>query len=157
VRSEYRYASYRGATLPVIDTTLGPSGAGGVPSDMIFKPVVQTVRSEIVYKFNWNGPTAQVADLAPVPFFTKAPAAAAPAASWTGFYLGGGLGYGMWNVETLAHLRSHRRSAFARRHAADRHDQQRRQGFSWNGHRRLRLSARQRARRPDRRRRVRGP
>jgi outer membrane immunogenic protein len=99
VRSEYRYASYRGATLPVIDTTLGPSGAGGAPSDMIFKPVVQTVRSEIVYKFNWNGPTAQVADVAPVPFFTKAPAAA-PAASWTGFYLGGGLGYGMWNAET---------------------------------------------------------
>jgi outer membrane immunogenic protein len=97
VRSEYRYASYRGATLPIIDTTFGPSSAGGTPTDMIFKPVVQTVRSEIVYKFNWNGPTA---DLAPVPFLTKAPAAVAPAVSWTGFYLGGGLGYGMWNAET---------------------------------------------------------
>jgi outer membrane immunogenic protein len=100
MRSEYRYASYRGATLPIVDTTLlgAASGAGGIPTDMNFKPVVQTVRSEIVYKFNWNGPTAKVADPAAVRLFTKAPAAAA--ASWTGLYVGGGLGYGMWNAET---------------------------------------------------------
>jgi hypothetical protein len=33
-------------------------GAGGFPTDLVFKPVVQTIRSEIVYKFNWNGPVA---------------------------------------------------------------------------------------------------
>jgi hypothetical protein len=53
------YASYDGATLPIINTVAGRmSGAGGFPVDLVIKPVVQTIRSEIVYKFNWNGPVA---------------------------------------------------------------------------------------------------
>ena len=59
VRSEYRYASYDSATLPIFSTVTGRvSGAGGFPTDLVIKPVVQTIRSEIVYKFNWNGPVA---------------------------------------------------------------------------------------------------
>src|SRR5450631_2755367 len=43
---------------------------------------------------------AMAADMrAPAPMLTKAPMA--PAFSWTGCYLGGGGGYGMWNQETF--------------------------------------------------------
>jgi outer membrane immunogenic protein len=59
VRSEYRYASYDSATLPIINNVTGRvRGADGFPTDLIIKPVVQTIRSEIVYKFNWNGPVS---------------------------------------------------------------------------------------------------
>jgi len=45
-RTEYRYASYGSKTLP--DVT-------GVPISLVqIKPYVQTVRSELVYKFNWG-------------------------------------------------------------------------------------------------------
>ncbi|HEY2231568.1 MAG TPA: hypothetical protein VGI22_28290 [Xanthobacteraceae bacterium] len=44
-RTEYRYSTYNSATLPML------GGAAG-PTDLIFKPVVQTIRSEIILKFN---------------------------------------------------------------------------------------------------------
>jgi opacity protein-like surface antigen len=45
--------------------------------------------------------SAMAADMkAPAPVYTKAPMAP-PAFSWTGCYLGGGGGYGMWNQETF--------------------------------------------------------
>ena len=48
-RTEYRYAAYGSKTLPdVFNTT-------GLPVSLVaIKPYVQTVRSEIVYKFNWG-------------------------------------------------------------------------------------------------------
>jgi outer membrane immunogenic protein len=55
-------------------------------------PVVQTVRSELVYKFNPGGGTAYAAR--PI---LKAPPAVY---NWTGFYVGGGFGYGMFNLDT---------------------------------------------------------
>jgi outer membrane immunogenic protein len=45
-RSEYRYADYG-------TTTLTDRNGPAVGSDITFHPVVQTVRSEVVYKFNW--------------------------------------------------------------------------------------------------------
>ena len=44
-RNEYRYASY--STQAVADT-----GTGGVQSNITFKPSVQTVTSQVVFKFN---------------------------------------------------------------------------------------------------------
>jgi outer membrane immunogenic protein len=44
---------------------------------------------------------ASAADLPPA-HYTKAPVAVAPVATWTGCYIGGGGGYGMWNQENLA-------------------------------------------------------
>ncbi len=41
---------------------------------------------------------ASAADL-PAAHYTKAPIAVAPVATWTGCYVGGGGGYGMWNQE----------------------------------------------------------
>ncbi len=43
--------------------------------------------------------SAQAADLRPA--YTKAPPAPpAPVYNWTGLYVGGGGGYGMWNIDT---------------------------------------------------------
>ena len=50
-KSEYRYADYRSRDLEVF--VIG-GGATGL-SERIH-PYVQTIRSELVYKFNWGGP-----------------------------------------------------------------------------------------------------
>jgi outer membrane immunogenic protein len=82
-RNEYRYAHYGKETLPDVNT------AGGAASSITFKPDVQTVRSEIVYKLNTpGGATAQIAAPAQAPV------------TWTGLYLNGGGGYGMWAADT---------------------------------------------------------
>ena len=46
-RTEYRYASYDSKSLT--DT----NGVGGVQANITFKPVVQTVTTQLLYKFNW--------------------------------------------------------------------------------------------------------
>jgi outer membrane immunogenic protein len=50
-KTEYRYADYRSHDIQFI-------GANGVPSVFSERihPYVQTIRSELVYKFNWGGP-----------------------------------------------------------------------------------------------------
>ena len=52
-KTEYRYADYRSRDIPVTFIATGLS-ADGV-SERIH-PYVQTIRSELVYKFNWGGP-----------------------------------------------------------------------------------------------------
>ena len=47
--------------------------------------------------------TASAADLAARPY-TKAPVAVAVAPSWTGCYVGGGGGYGLWNQENTGYV-----------------------------------------------------
>jgi outer membrane immunogenic protein len=76
-RNEYRYANYSNQTVPEVGTGL----------NINFKPVVQTVTSELVYKLNTGGPAYRIA--APV----------APA-NWTGIYVNGGVGYGVWAADT---------------------------------------------------------
>jgi outer membrane immunogenic protein len=81
-RNEYRYAYYGTKVLP--DTSPG----GGVARSISFKPTVQTVTSQLIYKFDPGH---------------MAPAFTAPAmisANWTGFYLNGGAGYGIWAADT---------------------------------------------------------
>ncbi len=78
-RSEYRYARYENKQLP--------DRSGGLPqSSFNFRPTVQTVTSQVVYKLNTGGPAYRVA--APAP------------AQWNGFYVNAGLGYGLWAADT---------------------------------------------------------
>jgi outer membrane immunogenic protein len=49
-RSEYRFASYNGATLPVFAASVPFPGAAEN-----FKPYVQTIVTALVYRFNWYG------------------------------------------------------------------------------------------------------
>jgi len=77
-RNEYRYASYDSKTLPVT----GPAGTG---DSYTFKPDVQTVTSQIVYKFNTGGP--------------RYAAMPAPPVNWNGFYVNAGFGYGAWEAD----------------------------------------------------------
>ena len=82
-RTEYRYADYGSANLPML-TAAGPFSPNGGPGTAVrTAPVVQTVRTELSYKFNIGG--------APVKSYVAAPIAPV---NWTGFYLGGGGGYG---------------------------------------------------------------
>jgi outer membrane immunogenic protein len=81
-RNEYRYAYYGTKLLPDTDLT------GTARNNISFKPTVQTVTTQLVYKFDPGH---------------MAPAYTAPpmiAANWTGFYLNAGAGYGMWAADT---------------------------------------------------------
>ena len=79
-RTEYRYAYYGNKTI----------AESPVAFDINFKPTVQTVTSQIVYKFNGGMP-------APV-----YPATPTVATNWTGFYANAGAGYGLWNANTTS-------------------------------------------------------
>jgi outer membrane immunogenic protein len=54
-RSEYRFATYNGATLPVFATSGAPLTIFGPNAVENFKPSVQTISSSLVYRFNWLG------------------------------------------------------------------------------------------------------
>ena len=90
VRSEYRYADYGSATLPML-TAAGPFPLGGAFASVRTSPVVQTIRTELSYKFNIGG--------APATTYVAAPIAPV---NWTGFYIGGGGGYGLSDSHVTA-------------------------------------------------------
>lgn len=77
-RTEYRYDYYGSRTI----------SESPVAFNINFKPTVQTVTSQIVYKFNGGMP-------APV-----YPATPTMATNWTGFYASAGAGYGLWNADS---------------------------------------------------------
>jgi hypothetical protein len=91
-KTEYRFSEFDRQTNPFILTTTGlPNGAS---EDS--KKWVHTVRSEFVYRFNWGGSAPRT--------YVKAPPPPVAAANWTGCYVGGGGGYGLWNQENIAFL-----------------------------------------------------
>lgn len=54
LRSDYRYAAYQAADLPIVNTTTGmPIGLAEHS-----QKYVQTIGTELVYKFNWTGPVS---------------------------------------------------------------------------------------------------
>ncbi len=55
IRTEYRYADYGETTLPVTAAGGAIATVGGIPVDVKLHPIVQTVRTEVTYKFNWFG------------------------------------------------------------------------------------------------------
>jgi outer membrane immunogenic protein len=81
-RTEYRYAYYGNHAISDTNPTTGVSF-----TNINFKPQVQTITTELVYKFGAPG--------APV---YRAPAKAI-AANWNGAYVTGGAGYGVWAAD----------------------------------------------------------
>lgn len=77
-RTEYRYSYYDSKNLP-------ESTAGGFVADTFtFKPLVQTVTTQLVYKYNGGLPAPVYQPIAEV------------ATNWTGPYINAGIGYGLW-------------------------------------------------------------
>ena len=103
MKTEYRAAYYDRATLAETCTAVGAAagcgtGAGSpAGTAMTFKPWVQTISTALVYRFNDKGAPA-AADVSPR-LYTKAPAAVA-IQGWTGFYVLGGAGGGLWNADS---------------------------------------------------------
>jgi outer membrane immunogenic protein len=52
-KTEYRFADYRSANVPLVCTSCVVA-VGASPSERVH-PTVQTVRSELVWRFNWGG------------------------------------------------------------------------------------------------------
>jgi outer membrane immunogenic protein len=96
MKTEYRAAYFGRASLP--ESLI----ADGGPTDatITFKPWVQTVSTSLVYRFNSGGASAFAGD-PPERTFMKAPAPVA-APNWTGFYVFGGGGGGMWDADNDA-------------------------------------------------------
>ena len=77
-RTEYRYSYFDSKDVPEIST------AGATLSTFTFKPTVQSVTTQLVYKFNGGLPAPSYPPLSDV------------ATNWTGPYISGGYGYGLW-------------------------------------------------------------
>lgn len=81
-RTEYRYAYY--GNKAIVETPAA--------NIINFKPTVQTVTTQVVYKFNGGMP-------APV-----YPATPAMPVNWTGFNVSAGAGYGMWAADSTRNV-----------------------------------------------------
>ncbi|MBX9826028.1 MAG: outer membrane beta-barrel protein [Xanthobacteraceae bacterium] len=85
-RNEYRFASYDDHAIPNINrSSAAPFSAF---NNINFKPVVQTVTTQLVYKYN-PGITGTAG---PTP-------ATAFAVMWSGAYVNAGFGYGLWTAD----------------------------------------------------------
>jgi outer membrane immunogenic protein len=91
VKTEYRFSDYGNKDdVTIFFPTGAPSG-----SVVRIHPYVQTVRAALAYKFGWGR------DALGGPQMAYASAPVAPAAyHWTGFYIGAGGGYGMFNLDS---------------------------------------------------------
>src|SRR5581483_10635105 len=88
VKTEYRFSDYGDRDVAIFETT--PPRVGGAVVNI--HPRVQTVRAALAYKFGGGRDALGSAHMA---------YAAAPAAyNWTGFYIGAGGGYGMFNLDS---------------------------------------------------------
>jgi outer membrane immunogenic protein len=90
VKTEYRFSDYGNKDVTIFD-------ASGLPTTAVARihPYVQTVRAEVAYKFGWGREALGGAHMA----YAAAPPAPA-AYNWTGFYIGAGGGYGMFNLDS---------------------------------------------------------
>jgi outer membrane immunogenic protein len=94
MKTEYRAAYYDRITLPETLVNGGPTG-----TNVTFKPWVQTVSTSLVYRFNSDSPTALAPDRQGRGYYTKAtPPVVGP--NWTGFYVFGGGGDGIWDASS---------------------------------------------------------
>ncbi len=98
VKTEYRLSDYGNSDVTIFNSTGAPSG--GVAR---IHPYVQTVRTSLAYKFGWGrealGSGAMAYAAAPVAY------------NWTGFYIGAGGGYGMFNLDSSITQNGNLRSA----------------------------------------------
>jgi outer membrane immunogenic protein len=57
MKTEYRAAYYDTKNITeLLDGTNTPFAAGVGGRDITFKPLVQTISTSLVYRFNWGGP-----------------------------------------------------------------------------------------------------
>jgi outer membrane immunogenic protein len=84
VRGEYRYSMY--------DTENVNTLVNGVPTGLTshIEPKLQTVRAAVIKKFGWPG----------APSYAVPAGVPVSSASWTGFYLAGGGGFGVFHNDT---------------------------------------------------------
>jgi outer membrane immunogenic protein len=80
-RTEYRYSYYDSKNLPEV------SSVGGAGDTFTFKPTVQSITTQLVYKFNGGLPAPTFAPIAE------------PPVNWTGPYIDAGLGHGLWTAD----------------------------------------------------------
>jgi len=80
-RTEYRYSYYSSRDLPEL------TAGGFAVNTFTFKPTVQSVTTQLVYKFNGGLPTPAY------------PPIAEAATNWTGLYVNAGYGYGLWAAQ----------------------------------------------------------
>lgn len=110
-RIDYRYATYNSADLPILTSTGAPittcTGTGAVACGEHMQKDVQTVTTGLVWRFNVDGFSSGSAFAADIPA-TAAPGVAGavpaqpsprPVHSWTGCYINGGVGYGMYEQD----------------------------------------------------------
>jgi outer membrane immunogenic protein len=98
IKTEYRFADYETRDIPF---------SGNDVNHERSHPFVQTVRAELIYRFNWgSGPSASAstANVGMKPVYKAPPTTVVPGTvpNWTGFYIGGGFGYGMFNLSNFA-------------------------------------------------------
>jgi outer membrane immunogenic protein len=95
-KTEYRFADYGSDRVTMLD--LGVLTTDGVDTNKR----IHTVRSELVWRFNWGGAVAAPAvdERRPMPVKAPVPAPVAAVYNWSGCYVGAGSGYGMWNQES---------------------------------------------------------
>ena len=92
MKTEYRAAYYdRKNITELVDGSNAPRGA-----DITFKPWVQTISTSLVYRFNSSG---EMAATVPARAYAKAQSPMM-APSWTGLYIFGGGGGGLWAADT---------------------------------------------------------
>jgi outer membrane immunogenic protein len=87
-RTEYRYAYYGDQVLSDSSAT-PPAPFFNFIQNIHFKPTVQTVTAQLVYKMNSGAPVPGRAAFA----MNNAPA------SWSGGYVNAGVGYGLWAAD----------------------------------------------------------
>ena len=92
-RSDYRFAQYGSASLA--ETT----PAGAVANIQNIRPSVQTISAALIYKFNAATPGLPGFSLSSFSFGDFIRPASGPS-HWTGLYLAGGGGYGIWHSGT---------------------------------------------------------
>jgi len=107
-RTDYRYARYNSVDLPILTSTGAPvtvtcTGIAAVACGEHMQKDVQTITTGLVWRFNVDGPPSGSAFAADIPV-TAAPGFAASAPpplvyTWTGCYINGGAGYGMWEQD----------------------------------------------------------
>jgi outer membrane immunogenic protein len=79
-RTEYRYSYYDSKNVPEL------TSGGFVFDTFNFKPLVQTLTTQVVFKFNGGLPSPAYPPIAEI------------ATNWTGPYINAGVGYGMWTA-----------------------------------------------------------
>ncbi|MGD1213197.1 MAG: outer membrane beta-barrel protein [Candidatus Acidiferrales bacterium] len=107
-RFDYRYAVYNSADLPILTSTGAPltltcTGIGAAACGEHMQKDVQTFTTGLVWRFNVDGSPSGSAFAADLPA-TDAPAVRAsapppPVYTWTGCYINGGAGYGMFEQD----------------------------------------------------------